>query len=158
MSDERQKNAAIAAFLRYLEKNKLRKTPERFAILDKVFSLNNHFFIDSLYRAVIDSGYHVSRTTVYNTVEHLVCAGIVRRHNFANQPAQYEKISGVTGHHHLVCTRCGKIREVRDAEIDALLSSRHYGTFSPLYTDLSIYGLCAHCQKAAKNELSKVSK
>lgn len=158
MSDERLKNAAVAAFLRYLEKNKLRKTPERFAILDKVYSLNSHFFIDSLYHAVVDSGYHVSRTTVYNTVDHLVNAGIIRRHNFANQPTQYEKISGVTGHHHLVCTRCGKIKEMRDAEIDSLLSSRHYGTFSPQYADLYIYGLCAHCQKQSKIETSKISK
>ena len=89
MSDDRQINAAVATFSRFLEENGLRKTPERFAILDKAFSLNSHFSIDALYHAVVDSGYHVSRTTIYNTVEVLVSAGILLRHNFANQPAQY---------------------------------------------------------------------
>lgn len=158
MSDDRQINAAVATFSRFLEENGLRKTPERFAILDKAFSLNSHFSIDALYHAVVDSGYHVSRTTIYNTVEVLVSAGILLRHNFANQPAQYERISGVTGHHHLICNRCGKIREIREPEIDSLLSSRHFGTFSPLRSELNIYGLCSHCQKLAKKDLTKVTK
>lgn len=101
-------------------------------------------------------GYHVSRATVYNTMEILVDAGLVRRHNFGSTPAQYEKVAGITNHHHLVCTQCGKVREVKDAEIDRLLSSKRYTSFHPAYADLYIYGVCSRCARrprpSAKNK------
>lgn len=156
MNDERTKAAATAALNRYLMQHRLRRTPERYAILDKVFSLPEHFFVDTLHRMLDADGYHVSRATVYNTMEILVDAGLVRRHNFGSTPAQYEKVAGITNHHHLVCTQCGKVREVKDAEIDRLLSSKRYTSFHPAYADLYIYGVCSRCARrprpSAKNK------
>ncbi len=43
MNDERTKAAATAASIEYLMQHRLRRTPERYAILDKVFSLSEHF-------------------------------------------------------------------------------------------------------------------
>ena len=150
MNDERTKTAATAALNRYLMQHRLRRTPERYAILDKVFSLSEHFFVDTLRRMLDADGYHVSRATVYNTMDILVDAGLVRRHNFGSTPAQYEKVAGITNHHHLVCTQCGKVREVKDAEIDRLLASRRYSAFHPAYADLYIYGVCSRCARKPK--------
>ncbi len=153
MTDERSKTAAISTFTQYMLMHKLRKTPERYAILDKVMALNSHFFIDNLYEALEDDGYHVSRTTVYNTVELLIDAGLVRRHTFGNQPAQYEKITAHTSnHHHLVCTQCGKVKEVKDGDLDRMFNSRRYGAFHPAYVDLYIYGLCSRCSRKKHKE------
>ncbi len=145
MSDEKTKTAAVATLTQYMSQHKLRKTPERFAILEKVMDMNTHFFIDTLYSALESDGYHVSRATVYNTMELLTDAGLVRRHTFGNQPAQYEKTTGPANHHHLVCTHCGKVREVKDTEIETMLESRRYGNFHPIYADLYIYGICSRC-------------
>lgn len=150
MNDERTKAAATAALNRYLMQHRLRRTPERYAILDKVFSLSEHFFVDTLHRMLDDDGYHVSRATVYNTMEILVDAGLVRRHNFGSTPAQYEKVAGITNHHHLVCTQCGKVKEVKDAEIDRMLASKRYASFHPAYADLYIYGVCSRCARRPK--------
>lgn len=145
MNDERTKTAAIGTFTQYMIQHKLRKTPERYAILEKVMEMNSHFCIDTLYATLEADGYHVSRATVYNTMELLVDAGLVRRHTFGNQTAQYEKIVGPSNHHHLVCSRCGKVREIKDSALDALVSNRRYTNFHPAYADLYIYGICSRC-------------
>ena len=48
----------------------------------------------------------------------LFCAcGIVRKHQFGTREALYEKIVSSGNHHHLICSDCGKIKEVKDSEL-----------------------------------------
>lgn len=150
MSDDKVKTAAITAFTQYMSTHKLRKTPERYAILESVFDMASHFVVEMLYDKLDESGYHVSKATIYNTLLLLTDAGLVRRHTFAGQTTQFEKIVGITNHHHLVCSRCGNVKEIKDSEIDAMLSTRRYGSFHPIYIDLHIYGLCSRCIRKSK--------
>lgn len=150
MTDDKAKIAAIATFTQYMINHKLRKTPERFAILEAVFDMSSHFNIDTLHSLVDAENYHVSRATVYNTIELLIDAGLVRRHTFGSQSPQYEKIAGFSKHYHLVCTHCGKIKEIKDSEIDELLNTKRFGKFHPAYLDLNIYGLCASCVRKTR--------
>lgn len=54
----------------YLEQNTLRKTPERFAILDAVYSMDGHFTLDELGEKLNDEErFPVSRATLYNTLK-----------------------------------------------------------------------------------------
>lgn len=156
MSDDKMKSAARTAFTQYMTQHRLRKTPERFAILEKVFDTTSHFSIDVLHTALENDGYHVSRATVYNTIELLIEAGFVRRHTFGNQSPQYEKITGITKHYHIICSQCGKVKEIKDAEIDQILSTRRYGKFHPIYVDLNVYGICATCQRKSKSHVQVV--
>ena len=76
-----------AAFTRFLTDGKYRKTPERFAILRKAIELHSHFEVDALHMAIENDGYHVSRATVYNTVELLEKAGILTKNVFGQNSA-----------------------------------------------------------------------
>lgn len=156
-----------AIFTQYLHTKKLRKTPERFAILDKVVHSVDHFSIDNFYEQLEQEGYHVSRATVYNTIELLIDAGLVRCHHFDNKAAAYEFIQGGVGnHHHLICTSCGKIKEVKDPDITKMLNSKRYSTFHASYFSLYVYGTCSRCARrgrknsalAASNESSTTRK
>ena len=52
----------------YLELNNHRKTPERYAILDAVYSINGHFTLEELGEKLNgEKNFPVSRATLYNT-------------------------------------------------------------------------------------------
>ena len=151
IADDKNAVAARASLVQYLSRRRLRKTPERFAILDCVMEMTRHFVADDLYNRMEDKGYHVSRTTVYNTIELLVSAGLLRRHNFGRTTAHYEMVSGLgSNHHHLVCTVCGKMKEVKDAQLASLLDKRTFPAFHPEWYDLCVYGVCSTCMRKTR--------
>lgn len=150
MVEEKAKIAAKNTLTAFLEGKQLRKTPERYAILEKVLEINSHFDIMSLYRAMEQDTYHVSRATIYNTMELLVECGLVRKHQFGNRHAQFEKVIDTSNHHHLMCIECGKIKEVKDTELIRYMNSRKYPSFTTQHFALYVYGICNRCARRLK--------
>lgn len=152
--DDKAVMSARHKLTEYLDKRNLRKTPERFAILELVFSHNDHFRIETLYQEMEERSYHVSRSTVYNTMELFCECGIVRKHQFNTRRSLYEKVVNTSAgnHHHLICTECGKIREIKDAELMRHISMHKYGRFNASYFQLYVYGVCASCAKRNKTK------
>ncbi len=132
-----------AAFTQFLSKGHYRKTPERFAILRKAIELHSHFDVDALHMAIESNGYHVSRATVYNTVELLEKAGILSKNVFGQNSAMYEV--NHDNHIHLVCKKCGKIREVENMHIEGHIMQLNTEDFIPESFAITIYGICGEC-------------
>ncbi|GAB3694493.1 transcriptional repressor [Spirosoma flavus] len=98
----------------------LRRSSERFAILEEVYSRNDHFDAEDLFQAMHQKSYPVSRATVYNTLEVLVECGLVSRHQFGDNDkvrSRYEKSLGRQQHAHLVCTVCHRVTEFCDPRL-----------------------------------------
>ena len=136
-------NKVKTRFTEFLKSKRLRKTPERFEILYCSLECNGHFDVDLLYNLLDRKGYHVSKATIYNTLDLLSEAGIVRKLIFDTHQARYE-IADKT-HSHLICTQCGKISEL-DVEIPKADNGNiELRGFSPSYISICIYGICKDC-------------
>ena len=146
----------IIIFSSHLEKNKLRKTPERFAILEEIYRRDDHFDAEALYIHMKVQNYRVSRATVYNTLELLVSCDLVKKHQFGKNLAQYEKSYGYKQHDHLICVDCGKVVEFCDPRIQNIKSMiGDILHFKITHHSLNLYGNCdGACERTKQQEIT----
>lgn len=132
----------------YLEMNNHRKTPERYAILRAVYSIEGHFTVDELGTKLVEEyKFPVSRATLYNTLNLFMELRLVIRHRFQGA-TKYEACYAEDSHCHQICTVCGKVTEVKSAEVSRAIESLHLKRFRKDGFSLYIYGICSTCQAA----------
>ena len=128
----------------YLEMNKHRKTPERYAVLDAVYSLKGHFTLEDLGAQLEKMHFPVSRATLYNTVRLLMSLRLViclRLQDGIRYKACYSD-----NHCTQVCTVCGKVTEIKIPEIADVIDRTHLRRFRKEGFSMHIYGVCSTCQ------------
>lgn len=142
----------------YLELNKHRKTQERFTILDAVYSMDGHFTLEELGdKLTNDYNFPVSRATLYNTLKLLIELRLVVRHRFQTT-TKYEACYDNNSHSHQICTMCGKVTEVKSAQLTEAINNLHTKRFRKDGFTLYVYGICSTCQAKLTRQMAKESK
>ena len=102
---------------KYLQEKGFRNTPERYTILEEIYHMDHHFNVDDLYLMMLQKKYHVSKATIYNTIELFLDAGLIRKHQFGEKTltsSSYEKSYFDKQHDHLVIYKKGSDKEIEE--------------------------------------------
>ncbi len=119
-------------------------TPPRLAVL-QVIEQDNHLSPAEIYQRALLIQPGVGLATVYRALELFTELGIVRPITVGDGPPTYIRAEG--GHHHLVCSACGRLIEFDECSSGALaqeLADRY--DFHIQSHLLEFYGLCADCR------------
>ena len=128
----------------FMADKRMRKTPERFHLLEAVYTYHGHFTADELYEKMQKS-FRISRATVYSALDLFVKAGLVVK-NILGNTIEYEKCLGMKSHCHMVCTVCGSIKEFTNSRIEHDIESAKYSKFIKQNFSVNVFGICYKCQ------------
>jgi Fe2+ or Zn2+ uptake regulation protein len=125
----------------------LRVTRPRVAVLTAVQD-HPHADTSSIIGVVRENLGEVSHQAVYDVLQALTDAGLVRRIQPTGSLARYESQTG-DNHHHIVCRSCGSIADVECAVGTApcLTASDDHG-FAIDEAEVVYRGLCPECSPA----------
>ena len=146
MKEHNPLNIANEKFTAFLAKKKLRKTPERSAILKLFYDTENILSADSIFQIMKDN-YRVSLSTIYNTIDVLLECNLIVKHQFSQNQTFFERACGNNLYFYKICTSCGKIKKFSDKNIRIALVSKSDSNFFAQHHSLYIYGLCNNCSK-----------
>jgi Fur family transcriptional regulator, ferric uptake regulator len=103
---------------------------------------------------ILSHAVELKQSSVYRNLVDLEQAGVVRKVVTDEEYGRYELAEELTGHHHhLVCVRCGRVRDVDvPADVESALDrsldrlARRAG-FASVSHRLDLMGVCADCAR-----------
>ena len=137
----------LSQFRDILRRDGLKFTPQRFAVLEEIIKDRGHRDCEDIYLSLKEMGNHVSRATVYRTLDILVKNGFARKMDLGDGRARFESKVESPHHDHLICTSCGNIIEFLDQDVEDLqekIAKRyHYKLQRHVH---QLFGICKTCR------------
>src|SRR3954471_21455687 len=125
-----------------LRERGLNVTAPRLAVLAVVEELGGHVDAATIAAAARDRLRRGSTPAVYEILNALTDAGLVRRIQPAGSPARYETRVG-DNHHHLVCRKCGAVEDVECVVGSApCLHAGAQAAFTVEEAEITFWGRC----------------
>lgn len=129
-----------------LRKAGLKVTTPRLKILELLENAKpHHISAESIHQQLKDQGNDVGLATVYRVLIQFETAGFIRRHNFEGGFSVFEIEQG-HHHDHMVCERCGTVKEFFDEAIEKQQTEiAEQSGFTITEHHHTIYGICKNC-------------
>lgn len=120
----------------------------RFKVLEAFLQVEKHVTVDDAVYQLKENGWKLEPEFVRETLKLMCRFGFAHRSRFNNGVVLYEHRHLGQHHAHMICTKCRKIIEFEEDQIEQLQikTAAAYG-FHMLQHKLEIYGICADCLK-----------
>lgn len=122
-----------------------KRTPQRLAILDFLEGNKSHPSAEDIYQHVSLTIPTITRATVYNTIDALIAQGMVAELRVDAKRRRYDP--NTARHQHLICTRCGSVRDLH-AQPEPVIESAELDGFHVSDVRVEIYGVCKSCAES----------
>jgi Fur family ferric uptake transcriptional regulator len=135
-------------FSRLFENEGIDQIEDRMAILEVFLGLEGHISFKELEEALWRKGYRLEPDFIKKTINLLCRYGFAYKKQFKGQPTLYEHRHLGCHHDHLVCTKCNRIVEFENQQMERMqaeIAASH--GFHVLQHRMEIYGLCSECLK-----------
>ncbi len=122
-------------------------------IYEIVNKLAGHLTADQIFTELKKIYPSVSLATIYNNLNKLCEAGLIRKVSIEGSPDRYDRIEK---HDHLVCTKCGRLTDICFEDLTASLKEQLGSSFFAY--DLKVFYICPKCRdlSAAGNAMQHV--
>jgi Fur family ferric uptake transcriptional regulator len=137
--------ATSTPILNALDRAGYRLTGQRQALAGLIADQQGHFTAAELVAAARGRRLDIGRATVFRTLEVLAGLGAIERLDLPGGEHAYVGCQPAH-HHHVVCSRCGRTSEIRDADLQRVV--RHVSRQTGYRIDehrLELFGLCPAC-------------
>ncbi len=119
---------------------------DRYNILEAFLQKEQHITTGELVQVLNDTGYNYPRDFVRDTLKLMCRYGFAQRNRFDNGQLRYEHRHLGQHHDHMICTKCRKIVEFQDENLEHLqVQIAADNGFHMLQHKMEIYGICFDC-------------
>lgn len=124
----------------------LKVTPQRELIFELLWGAAEHPTADAVFAEARRRMPTMSLRTVYQTLNDLACMGEIHQLDLGTGSSRFDP--NIDVHHHLVCTSCGKVRDLyADYTTISVPPDAGHG-FRVGAAEVVFRGLCEDCQAA----------
>ena len=130
-----------------MQKNKIRLTSARKAILDELAESQTHLTAAQLHTRLVERLPSLNLTTVYRSLEYLVEKNLISVSDMGIGSPVYEIMTDEP-HHHLVCIDCRVVLKLEPGLVTPFFTAVEEKTQVSLRTNhLVLFGICPHCKE-----------
>jgi Fur family peroxide stress response transcriptional regulator len=104
-----------------LLRNKLKVTPQRIAVLEAAYRLNNHPTAENIIDFIKKNHSHIAAGTIYKTLELFSEKGIIKKMLTESDVMRYDPVD--KKHFHLYCAESDRIEDFYDNDLNVILDN-----------------------------------
>ncbi len=139
------KEEAISIF----RQKKIKLTPQRIAIIEFLSKEDGHYSAEDIYTTLKQDFPYMSFSTVYNTLKTLSELHLIEELYLLDKKVVFD--TNTIPHFHFLCTKCGKIYDVKSTECFNLdKCSAVFPGHLVEKTHVYMYGVCKECLEKEK--------
>ena len=143
---ENGRNIERTNFKSIIESDGNDRIQDRLNIIDVFLDTEEHITLEEMYRLLKGRGYDYEPDFVRQCMNRMVDLGFAQKKQFEGQPVRYEHHHLGRHHDHMICTKCGRIIEFANEDMEILQQKiAAQKGFHILQHRMEIYGLCRDC-------------